>query len=187
MSPDYPTVTYVSNPQNGGVSMAYNAAAAHAERHGKVWMLLLDQDSVVTPELLPRLADATHRHPASVAFVPVVHDGRGILSPFRFSGARGRRIREAKGLMPLGKYRFINSGLMIRRDAFVSAGGYDERIPLDFSDIAFAERLKNVTDHFVAVDVTLQHAFDDNEAAPLEDARVRFVFFCQGSKAMARR
>lgn len=177
-------MTYIHDPQNSGVSRAYNTASVRAGARSKKWMIFLDHDTRVEPALFQKLADATSKHPKSLAFVPRLTDEKGLVSPFYFASAKGRRIKVTTVTLPLDKYRFINSGLLISHSAFVAAGGYDENIPLDFSDICFGERLKKVTDHFRIIDITLSHGFSDNEKIPVEAALARFGFFCTGAMAM---
>lgn len=144
-------------------------------------MLLLDQDTKVGELMFVRMDEAIRQHSACLAFVPRMVDKNGLLSPFLFSSGRGRRIRIANEKLSLMTHRFINSGLLIKRSAFEEAEGYDERIPLDFSDISFGSRLSKVTDHFTVLNMSLQHAFSDNEKVAVEDAISRFQHFCTGT------
>src|SRR5688500_13697253 len=50
--------TYVHDPENGGVSRAYNRASDHASRMNKKWMLLLDQDTSVSITLFSQMIEA---------------------------------------------------------------------------------------------------------------------------------
>jgi GT2 family glycosyltransferase len=182
-----PHITYIHDPANSGVSKAYNQASMVARRKNKKWMMLLDQDTRVEAEVFEKWSGALTTHPEAVAFVPVIKDRKGIISPFRFSRGRGKRTSVFQKKFSLEKYRFINSGLFIRNDAFVQAGGYDEDIPLDFSDISFGERLRAVTDHFVMIDVSLLHALSGSEKLPLSEALGRFHYFCKGASAMGKK
>ena len=179
------SVTYCHDPANGGVSKAYNCACIHAQANGKSWLLLLDQDTSTTPEFFRRLATAVTADRESVAFVPRIMDVKGLLSPFRFSGGRGKRMLDTNERLSLDRYRFINSGLLIRVSAFISAGGYNPDIPLDFSDINFGWRLQKITGHFRAIDTPLRHAFSDN-AGDANTAAARFRYFCQGAVFMGK-
>ncbi|HEX8038809.1 MAG TPA: glycosyltransferase [Chryseosolibacter sp.] len=179
-------IAYVHDAQNNGVSKAYNAAVAYGSSRNKKWMALLDQDTTVHARLFEKWAEARATSPAAVAFVPIIRDRSGIVSPFRFSAARGRRLKNVKGSFPLSTYRFINSGLFIQRDAFIAAGGYDERLPLDFSDIAFGEKLMRVTDRFIVLDTSLIHHLSSADNAPLGEALTRFTYFNRGAMLMGK-
>lgn len=177
---------YLEDLRNSGVSKAYNRAAALAGKEKKKWMLLLDQDTRVEVMLFEKFAAAIATHPESKAFVPRMHDRKGMVSPFYFASGRGRRIRTFKEKCSLTKFRFINSGLLISIEAFLDAGGYDERIPLDFSDIAFGDRLSQVTDHFRVIDASLEHAFSATSKLPMDEAMARFYYFCIGAEIMGK-
>lgn len=180
-------VIYFHDPGNGGVSKAYNRASRVAQIQKKKWILLLDQDTQVEALLFEKWTQAVSTHPLSVAFVPVIEDRKGVVSPFYFVAARGRRINVIKRTFPLDKYRFINSGLFIGCNAFVLAGGYDEEIPLDFSDISFGERLRKITDHFVVLETSLAHEFSATTGLQLIPALERFHYFCRGALIMGKR
>jgi GT2 family glycosyltransferase len=179
-------ITYVHDPSNKGVSHAYNNAAIHARKRNKSWLLLLDQDTRVEPSLFDHMVTARQAFPLSVAFAPLVRDSDGLLSPYRFSGGRGRRIISPERVLKLKTHRFINSGLFINCSAFARVGGYDERIPLDFSDISFGNRLEKITDHFVVLDVSLHHSFSNAEHTAIDDALTRFHHFCTGAMVLGR-
>ena len=186
--PQNPLMIYRHDPANSGVSKAYNEALKIAEEKNKAWMLFLDQDTNVVEDLFASFNRAIVRFPDVVAFVPEMKDDEGQLSPFRFASGHGKRIAADREVFPLDKYRFINSGLLVRCDAFARAGGYDENIPLDFSDIAFGERLQRVVNHFVVVPVCLKHSFSGsrNHRSDVEGAVIRFNFFCKGAINMGK-
>src|ERR1700761_8307149 len=48
-------VTYIHDASNGGLAAAYNAALSDAERKQCEWLLLLDQDTTLTPEFAGEL------------------------------------------------------------------------------------------------------------------------------------
>ncbi len=56
-------ITYFHDPENSGVSKAYNVAAAHATALRKEWILLLDQDTTLPPDLLEAYQSEIARHP----------------------------------------------------------------------------------------------------------------------------
>lgn len=174
-------IIYRHDPQNSGVSKAYNEAIVLATKKNKKWMLLLDQDTNVDTIVFQKFLDSTLEHPATVAFVPKMEDEIGLLSPFQFSSGRGKRIEVHKEKFSLEKFRFINSGLLIQCSAFLRAGGYEENIPLDFSDITFGEKLKKITDHFMVIDTTFHHAFSGTTPLKLNEALARFHYFCTGA------
>jgi GT2 family glycosyltransferase len=177
-------ITYVHDPANSGVSKAYNEASLLALKEHKKWMLFLDQDTIFEESFFRKLTEALSNHPECVVFVPGMEDDRGLVSPFYFSAGRGKRLKVTRKTFSLKNYRFINSGLLINSSAFREAGGYDETIPLDFSDIYFGERLKKITDYFAVADIRLRHNFSSTAKLPLNEALTRFHYFCIGALRM---
>lgn len=177
-------ITYLHDPANSGVSKAYNKASLLALKEHKKWMLFLDQDTLFEESFFRKLTEALSRHPECPVFVPEMVDDKGLVSPFYFTAGRAKRLKGTRKAFPLKDYRFINSGLLIRSSAFREAGGYDETIPLDFSDIDFGERLKKITHYFAVVDVRLKHNLSSTAKLPLKDALARFHYFCIGASRM---
>lgn len=177
-------VFYRHDPENNGVSKAYNEAAFYAEGLKKKWMLLLDQDTYRIDEFVLKLPEAIQENSESLAFVPVLVDEYSPVSPFRWSWGRGIRTKVTLTKLLLKKFRFLNSGLFIKREAFQNVYGYPESIPLYFSDIAFGERLQMATDHFVVVQTELHHCFSASEKIPTDAALHRYHYFCIGAFGM---
>jgi rhamnosyltransferase len=186
-SPEASTVDgaiYKHDPSNPGVSRAYNEAYKTATESGKKWMLLLDQDTALTAEYMGEVYNSVKTNSEMVAFVPTLVDKRGIVSPFRWNPPKGKRIETVPSRCSLREYRFANTGLLILCDAFSRAGGYDEKIPLDFSDIEFGERLSRVSNDFCAVPKTLTTDFSGSENQSPQQAIHRFNYYLKGSRYM---
>lgn len=177
-------IIYLHDPANSGVSKAYNKASLLALKEHKKWMLFLDQDTLFDELFFRKLTEALCRHPECSVFVPEMVDDKGLVSPFYFTAGRGKRLKATRKAFPLKDYRFINSGLLIGSSIFREAGGYDETIPLDFSDIDFGERLKKITRYFAVVDVRLKHHLSSTAKLPMKDALARFHYFCIGASRM---
>lgn len=180
-------IIYKHDPDNSGVAKAYNEAFSEAARLNKKWMVLLDQDTHFDPNFIKILPAAIKKYPTTVVFVPKLHDEYGFVSPFRWLFGRGKRITVSETKLPLSKFRFLNSGVLIATSAFKNAGGYDETIPLYFSDIAIGEKLMKVTDHFVVIATGFRHSFSASEPISREAALHRYHYFCIGAFAMGKR
>lgn len=178
-------IHYITVPENVGVAKAYNTASVYALQHRLDWLLLLDQDTTLPRDFLMQYRDSVLAYPNQYFFVPIVHDRRGILSPFRVYQGTGRRIRNmAQGIYPLKPFSVINSGILISTTLFNSTGGFDERLPLDFSDIVFVSKLKQYQDQLVVINLHLYQDFSGssitNAAASLE----RFRQYLSGVQVM---
>jgi rhamnosyltransferase len=179
-------VHYVHNPSNPGVSKAYNEASVHAMSLGMKWMLLADQDTYFPFDIFDRYHLACAEHHGGL-FAPILVDDGGIVSPFTQRFGRGTRLKiHPVGKMNLNDACAINSGLLVSLDLFRKAGGYDERVRLDFSDIHFFQKLKPFTEHFVVLNVVCRHTLSSSPETKLKDALNRFIIYLEGSRITGR-
>lgn len=177
---------YVHDSSNAGVSKAYNEAAKFATLNNKRWLLLLDQDTEFPANSLEEYWKAISDYPDSKIFVPVLRDSI-IVSPFRYNLTRGFVTREIHNTkLPLSSYLAANSGMMINVLFFQQCGGYDQDIPLDFSDFAFLHKAKKLIDNFVVLEIVCQHCTSFKRPEELEVVLLRFKTYCEGSRMMIR-
>ncbi len=152
------TTTYRNDVSNPGVSKAYNEGFRQAQAFGKRWMLLVDQDTVFEKDFLLKCESAIEADPDEKVFVPIMMDLKGVVSPFDFRFGRGIRLKKINtGQHQMMKLKFINSGMLISTNLFELSGGFDERYKLDFSDLAFIEKLKSVAKTFSVIDSKCAH------------------------------
>ncbi len=176
---------YHHDSSNAGVSAAYNAGHALASQLEKRWLFLLDQDTRWPVGTLAQYASANKINPGGKIFVPIVCDKNGIVSPFLFQFGGGKRIGSVPyNLIPLKKYKAINSGMLIRTESFGMVGGYENSIQLDFSDIAFLWKLQKICDHLIIVNTELQLSFSGSSTMIFHDALDRFKIYCNGAKSL---
>ena len=157
---------YISNTGNGGLGLAYNEACRYAEANGYYWLLLLDQDTTFPPCALSSYRHAADRHPEVEMIVPRhrISDGR-YLSPTRYR----MKTSSLQDSAPTGYVTFreaapINSGIMVSVRSFTKAGGYDEQVFLDFSDIRFIEKYRrHYSSFYVMPDVVCIQQFSGTE------------------------
>lgn len=157
---------------NPGVSKAYNEGFKMARSLGKKRMLLLDQDTHFPDDAIEKYHQAMVAYPQENCFVPQLVDRLGPISPFKFRLGNGFRLNSvSKGIQSIFKLQFINSGMLIHLDAFEKAHGFNEKLRLDFSDLAFIGRLKRNLSRFVVVDLIGKHALSgsDNKRSIQED------------------
>src|SRR5579875_1954744 len=129
---------YRHSPRNLGVSGAYNGAMEIAERFGCSWMLLLDQDTRVTPELLlsmRQLGSELLSRREIAAIVPTVRVGTKVVSPKRQLFMRDRNYPLGESGIAPGEAIAINSGCMMRVESLREIGGFSTEFWLDYSDL----------------------------------------------------
>ncbi len=179
---------YHHDATNPGVSAAFNAACRFATRREKKWILLLDQDTRLGGEAISHYAAAVDAHPSHPLFAPLVVDTIGIISPFRFRNGRGMRVSGMhSGFLPLKTFRAVNAGLLISCELFGRVGGYEQEIALDFSDIAFLEKVQPLCLSLCLVDTTLEQDFSGTSLDDLQATVERFRKYCEGAHTFANR
>lgn len=175
-------MTYEHNPNNPGVSKAYNTGAQYALQNRKNWILLLDQDTTLPNEILSKFNTAINQHPLIKLFAPklILENGR-IFSPCRYFFKRGFHLNEiTAGIHSFEKLAPVNSGMLINLSTFFISGGYNNSVKLDFSDFQFVERFRKIEPNFCVIDVECQQDFSDNQVS-VSNQITRFRFYCEGA------
>jgi GT2 family glycosyltransferase len=144
---------YIHDAENAGLARAYNAALACARARGSTWLLLLDQDTLLSAEYLAELLDASDAL-ASVgevgAIVPKLWAGTRLYSPDapflfqirqQFSDDNFAVDQNVTGMVarPLTAY---NSGAALRVSMLEEIGGFPEDFWLDYLDHAVFQQLQ---------------------------------------------
>ncbi len=154
--------SYRQAPVNDGVAGACNAAMRICIHRGCEWMLLLDQDTIVTRPYLEGMLEyrqMVHDMADVAAIVPLLLDKDFQLSPKRVLRFRDQPILPtAPGILD-GEVFAANSGVMLRVSALRDIGGYSRDFWLDHSDMyvfhQFYLRHRRI---FFASDLSLQHS-----------------------------
>jgi len=181
-------IHYVHDPSNGGVSKAYNYGASYAkEKTDKKWILLLDQDTSFSPDLISKFDEAYQNNTSLKLFVPILMTTDDIVfSPCKYYFRRGFPLKTVSaGVTFFKNISPVNSGMLIKLDAFFAAGMYNEAIKLDFSDFQFIERFKKVQHHFFVIDSVGYQDFSNHET-DIQKLNLRYAFFCEGAKRFER-
>ena len=165
LAPD-PRVTLVQNRENRGFGAAVNEAARMTDA-SRLW--LLNPDCRVEPGAFAALAAVLHRHPECAIAAPQLleADGRvqssargepdawtglfgrhGLMTRFFPESAAARRNLRARELVASGVESAVvdwvmGASMLIRRDAFELAGGFDERYFLYWEDADLCRRLRD--------------------------------------------
>lgn len=181
---DYPAwrIQYVHDSANPGVSKAYNEGYRIAQRLGKKWLLLLDQDTVFPEDALAVYCQGIEKCPQVTLFAPVLKAGEVICSPCRYlmrTGFHPKTVRT--GIQMLQGKAVLNSGMLVMVDVFGRCGGFNERIRLDFADFAFNNRLRRHHETFCVLPIQCRHGFSGTGTVSRPDALRRFELFREGA------
>jgi GT2 family glycosyltransferase len=107
----------------------------------------------------------------------------GIASPLKFKRGGGQRIKNlTPGIYTTNDLKFHNCGLFVSTTAFEKAGGYDEQLPLDFSDFSFVDRLKKNHPAFVVTETTGEHRLATTSSAGVEERFIRFKSYVKACR-----
>jgi rhamnosyltransferase len=185
-SSPYITIHYRHDALNPGVSKAYNEGSSMAREKQKKWLLLLDQDTHFEAGWLERYSQTTAEEPEALVIAPLLVSGSVVVSPFRYWLTKGVPSAGVEpGVYSLRRYYAVNSGLLIDREAFESVGGYNESIPMDFSDFAFMNKLKKNNFRLWVIELHGDHRLSSLAPTEKEGAQGRFRQYCKGSKRLA--
>jgi GT2 family glycosyltransferase len=140
-------VLYEHDSANAGLAAAYNFSLGYAETNQHEWLLLLDQDTVLSREFITELiasASALSAQREVASIVPKLLVGGIIYSPAAHFIDQVRRqyrrsnhavAREISGVQQ-GRLAAYNSGSTLRISALRSIGGFPVEYWLDYLDHA---------------------------------------------------
>lgn len=174
--------TYFHNPENPGLSVAYNTAAQYAKEHHFCWLLICDQDTVFPHGYYNHCVSYSSSKLEVPLFAPIVMGRESVISPARSVCHMICKSKETPtGVCYLSKYAVINSGMLINVCAFLQVGGYNENVALDYSDYQFVDRLRQKYKMFyIMPDVCVQNF--SNDCHNDEQKLARFKLFCSSLK-----
>ena len=181
-------IYYEHDQNNSGVSRAYNQAYKKAKELDKTLLLVLDQDSSFEFTFIEQYMKMYKEYKNEYIYAPIVCDEKKtkIYSPAFLNNFVGK-IQSFENFVYKEKYSLesksvINSGLMIPLEMFEKVGGYNEKLKLDFSDIYFIEKYKELNPKIVLVNVYLKHSISGDEGKDFTREFNRFKYYCSASK-----
>lgn len=137
-----PKLELISSPHNIGVAAAYNLGLKQARKQGKSWILILDQDSVITESAISQLYDTAralisggNRVGAVFPTVRSAHFPSVIHPPYYWTGKRLVPVTVPAAMRePIPIDSSITSGTLYRVETLVATGGFCEPYFIDFVD-----------------------------------------------------
>ena len=126
-------IRLIENPKNTGLPVNYNRAARIAEQEGAEWLLIMDQDTVVPPDLIEKYQNHTGRE--EVALIsPVILDRNN-------PGAKARLQALPKEDCTVVE-RCISSASLNRVRTIRELGGFDEKLFIDWVDYDYCYNVR---------------------------------------------
>jgi Glycosyl transferase family 2 len=164
-TPDAGIEVYRWTPSNPGLAIHYQDALERAEQIGCTWLMLLDQDTILTNEYVDevlqwadRLPDATNGPVVDVIAPRLISHGRR-LSPHLRVRVRTRALWAPGVHGAVEGWQFLNSGAVVRVARVKSVGGFPVSYPLDYLDHAMSARLRRAGGSLLVMVAMLEHDF----------------------------
>ena len=172
----FPDVHLIENGQNLGVPAGYNVGFRFALEQGAEYILMLNNDTVIAPEMLTKLLEQAESDPQAEIVMPKIlyyGDNELVWS----SGGRYRAFppailmtetRKNELQSPVRMIEFAPScGLLIHRRAFDKAGLFDPGYFFFFDDWDFSERVRALGLHIWFVrDALMWHKVSKTTKGP---------------------
>ncbi len=178
----YPSINYIHDDRNLGVSIAYNKGAEVAKKNEKKWLLLLDQDTLLPDNFFSNLEFQIAQFPVSHLYSMHLYNDGQLISPGGYRFKKGYLLNHINtGTNKLDNLTFLNSGLLLSTDLFYRAGGYDTKVPLYFSDFVFVNRLRKFISTFVLLPINLIHNLSSNNELDIPAFKFRYNLYLTGA------
>lgn len=176
---------YQHNPDNPGVSKAYNEAIAWAKNRTCTHLLLLDSDSSFSVDAFSHYKTAVSQFPDKLILPTLLSNNRKI-SPFYFKWGKSWYGDDIKpGKLQLGNILAINSGMLIPLALCTEAEAFNEELPLDWSDVAFVRKWSKEQTEAMHIELVVQHGLSEHEERSVESIKFRYKLYVQGLKKVA--
>ena len=176
---DYTLVSDLTNP---GVSKAYNEAWIWAKKNNYSHLLLLDSDSSFPENAFHEYLIALKGHEDKLIVPSMISNSRKI-SPFYFKFGKSHYGENISfGKIQLGKIVAINSGLLIPLSVLNITKGFNENLPLDWSDVYFIRKASNLNVEAIHISLNVEHGLSEHGKAAVDSVLNRFQHQIKGIK-----
>lgn len=178
-------IFYKSDIYNSGVSKAYNEGYSYAVIHGYKWIILLDQDTFITYELLEEYVNVINGNKSIQVVVPRLMNSENVVySPSLQLFYKSFLYKYKPGINKLKFASVLNSGMLLSLNLFAKTGGYNEKIYLDYSDMSFIRKLRKVEKVFYVMNTRVVHEISSNDT-DYKKVLFRFRHYCICTKEFA--
>lgn len=170
---EWPEAEVVNATANDGLAKAYNFALGRARENGCQWLLLLDQDTVLTADYLRSLdAFVASGRTEMVAAVPSLIQNNIHMSPAAYRPWKGVawRCEPVTASSPLRDGRVLtafNSCSLLNVDKLLAMNGFNEEYPLDMLDHWMYHQFHRRQWRTCVLDCELTHSLSENTGMSL--------------------
>lgn len=141
---DRRSIHLILNPGNEGLAAALNAGVRWAASQGFQWVLTLDQDTTVAPDMVEALTALVGSYPAPERLAVVGSNFRN-----RFNGSLFREPMRADGFRGREMPSVLTSGSLTSISVFQSIGGFRDDFFIDCIDHEYCLRARSRGFHVV--------------------------------------
>jgi len=146
------TITILQNEQNLGFAGGVNVGIRHALLHGAQTLLLVNNDTIVAPDMVQHMLAAASRYPGAGLFAPAIYyydapqriwrlgDKECCWLPIPIQISE-RDVRRAQGT-PFQVDYVTGCGMLVHRTVFDHIGLFDTRYFMYFEDADFCRRTR---------------------------------------------
>jgi hypothetical protein len=150
----YPDVAVIDTGRNLGFAAGNNVGLKAALEMGADYALILNNDTVVAPDMVTRLVDQAERQPDAGALCPLIYyldePDRIWYAGARFDARRGHNGRHTGyGERDFGQYdrireigRGTGAAMMVRREVIEKVGMLDGELFLQVEDVEWSLRMR---------------------------------------------
>lgn len=142
-------VALIVKEVNVGFAAGANAGIQYALDQGADWVLLLNNDTLVAPDMIARLVAAARRYPHVGILAPAIfyydqpdrvwrlgdRHSRWMPIPFKISA---KELRSGKEILPVDYV--TGCGMFVRRQVFLTIGLFNPRYFMYYEDADFCRR-----------------------------------------------
>ena len=156
-------VKYQHNPKNPGISKAYNEGANYANSINKEWLLVLDEDTIISHNFIESFLKVTEKelNKEIVCIIPKVLsvNNKKLISPsIRYCGGILRpAIKVVPGIIR-ESVTSINSGTYLSVSFIKEIGGFSDRFPLDMLDHWYFREINRNKKKILLLDTSVLHS-----------------------------
>ncbi len=189
------SVEVVRTERNLGIAGGYNLGIAHALRQGADYVLVMNNDVEVAPDMLSQLVSEARRNPDVGALMPKIYHYYGERTRLWNAGARWRRFPPGVKLIGINardgprwnqvrEIPYVTScALLLSREALERTGGFDPQYYFYQSDWDFSARLRE--NGLRILYVPQAHMWHKVSVSSLKGDRPARYWFTMGSGSVA--
>ena len=152
-------VFVVNAEENKMLVGAYNFALKRAYEKGRNWLLLLDQDTRLSPDFFNKLSCEMDQNKNYAAIIPMVRKDSFFISPYKYNPRLGLSwcLSPVYAGVTVDCLAAINTGATLNVRTMVEMGGFNEDFPLDGLDHWYFYQFYKRKESVCVLDEFLEH------------------------------